>query len=482
MTENPIRKSSIAGSWYPDNPGVLQETISGFFQQVSDKSVEGTVIGLVSPHAGYAYSGQIAAHAYKMLREQSFDAVIVIGPSHRIAFQGVSAYDRGGYETPLGTVPVDSELAGRIKAASPLISITPYAHLQEHSIEIQLPFLQYVLGNFSFVPLLMGTQDRRTCEDLAAAIIKAVAGQRVLVVGSSDLSHFHDYDQALKLDMRALAHLEKMDADGFLNGLEAREFEACGGGPAAVTMMVAAGLGANRSKLLRYNNSGDVTGDRQSVVGYAAALFYDDRSSEKTPAGETTSGAETGLKDAEKRLLVNIVRATIEAKLSGRDASKLPELPAILKQERGAFVTLHKHGRLRGCIGYIEAHRPLYQAVEEMAVAAAFRDTRFPALTREEWPHITFEISVLSPLKEIKDIEEIEVGRHGIYIVHGRHCGLLLPQVATECHWDRLTFLQQTCCKAGLPLQAWKDEEAKIFIFSADIFGSEEKHNHNSEI
>jgi hypothetical protein len=228
---------------------------------------------LVVPHAGYAYSGQVAAYAYKLLLGRHFDAVVVIGPSHRVAFQGVSLFNEGGFETPLGVAPVDSNLAERIMAASPLIVVAPLAHLQEHSIEIQLPFLQYVLGDFSFVPLLMGNQDRRTCEVLAAAIIKAVGRKRLLVVGSSDLSHFHAYAQALLLDGRALAHLEKNDATGFLGGIEGGEFEACGGGPAAVAMMVASGLGASQSKLLCYANSGDVTGDRQSVVGYGAVVF-----------------------------------------------------------------------------------------------------------------------------------------------------------------------------------------------------------------
>jgi len=268
-----IRKSAIAGSWYPGSHLILRATIHDFLEEVPDESPGGTVIGLVVPHAGYAYSGQIAAYAYKPLRGQHFAAVVVVGPSHRAAFQGVSLFSEGGFETPLGVVPVDGKLAERIIAASPLIAARPSAHLHEHSIEIQLPFLQYVLGNFSFVPVLMGNQDRRTCEVLAAAILEAVGNKRLLVVGSSDLSHFHNYDQALLLDGRTLASMENNDAADFLKGIETGEFEACGGGPAAVAMMVAQGRGAVQAKLLRYANSGDVTGDRQSVVGYGALAF-----------------------------------------------------------------------------------------------------------------------------------------------------------------------------------------------------------------
>ena len=276
MTSDNIRKSSLAGSWYPGNPNILRTSIGDFFQRVPEELSTGNIVGLVVPHAGYIYSGQVAAYAYKMLQGHVFDAVIVIGPSHRLSFRGISIYDQGGYETPLGTVLVDSSLADRIKSESRLVAANPSAHLREHSIEIQLPFLQYVLGEFSFVPLLMGDQDRMTCEDLAAAIVKAVGQKKILIVGSSDLSHFHSYDQALKLDALALGYLEKMDAEGFLKGLEERQFEACGGGPAAVTMMAATTMGASSAKLLRYANSGDVTGDKQSVVGYGAAMFCTD--------------------------------------------------------------------------------------------------------------------------------------------------------------------------------------------------------------
>jgi AmmeMemoRadiSam system protein B/AmmeMemoRadiSam system protein A len=478
VTSDNIRKSSIAGSWYPDNPRILRTCLSDFFQRVAEESIPGNIIGLLAPHAGYIYSGQVAAYAYKMLQGHIFDAVIIIGPSHRFPFRGVSIYDQGGYETPLGTVPVDGHLADRIKAESRLVLTIPSAHVQEHSIEIQLPFLQYVLGEFSFVPLLMGSQDRKICEELAAAIVKAVGHKKVLVVASSDLSHFHSYDQALKLDRLALGYLEKMDADGFLKGLEEKQFEACGGGPAAVTMLAAQKMGASSTKLLLYANSGDVTGDKQRVVGYGAAVFCTDKRSEGMDMrGNMCEGAGLGLTAADKKLLLKIVETKIEAALAGKVFPELPELPEIFKQERGAFVTLEKKGQLRGCIGYIEARKPLYIAVAEMAVAAAFHDPRFPPLQQEEWPDITVEISILSPLQEIQDIKEIEVGRHGLYIVQGVRGGLLLPQVATNYKWDRLTFLQQTCQKARLPSNAWQDKQTKIFIFSADIIGADGEHN-----
>ena len=476
MTSNTIRKSSLAGSWYPGSTGILRTCISDFLQRVPEQVVPGDIVGLVAPHAGYIYSGQVAAYAYKMLQGLIFDAVIVIGPSHHFAFRGISLDNHDGYETPLGTVPLDGLLADRIRAESHLVSAVPAAHVPEHAIEIQLPFLQYVLGKFSFVPLLMGSQDRKTCEDLATAIVRAVGPKKVLVVGSSDLSHFHSYNQALQMDALALGYWAKMDAPGFLKGLEEKQFEACGGGPAAVTMLAAEKMGASRAKLLRYANSGDVAGDKQSVVGYGAAVFCTDKQSGGVEEVRVnmSEGAGVGLTAEEKKLLLNIVKTNIEAALAGKAAPELPELPAIFKQDRGAFVTLEKHGQLRGCIGYVTARKPLYLTVKEMAIAAAFHDPRFSPVQQKEWPDIRVEISILSPLKEISDIREIEVGRHGLYIVQGAQSGLLLPQVATDHAWDRLTFLRQTCHKAGLPTDAWQEKQTRIFLFSADIFDSEQ--------
>jgi MEMO1 family protein len=274
-----IRKSVIAGTWYPGSPKVLRADIEDFFRHAPDVKIDGSIRGLIVPHAGYVYSGRIAAIAYKIIERETFDAVLVLGPSHRVFFHGVSIYDRGGYETPLGVVPVDMALAHDIMAQSEIISYIPAAHSQEHSIEIQLPFLQAVLGKFRFIPLVMGEQDRDTCENLAESIINAIKGRNILIVGSSDLSHFHSYEKAVKLDSLVIKRVEKMDGRGLLEDLEKNLCEACGGGPAAVTMMVSERLGADRAKLLKYANSGDVTGDRSSVVGYASAVFYKSRDS-----------------------------------------------------------------------------------------------------------------------------------------------------------------------------------------------------------
>jgi AmmeMemoRadiSam system protein B len=270
---NALKKSIIAGSWYPGNPSILKRDIENYFNSVSSPELKGEVVGLISPHAGYMYSGQIAAHAYNLIRGKKYDVVIVVGPSHRVAFHGVSVFSRGGYETPLGIVPVDEGLAEEIKKISPIVADFPGAHLQEHSVEIQLPFLQIALGDFLFLPLVMGDQDVNTCQELAEAIYKASRGKKILIVGSSDLSHFYSYNVAKKMDAIVLDYLKNGDAIGLLKSLENGEVEACGGGPMAVSILVARMMKAEKAYLLKYANSGDVTGDKNSVVGYASAVY-----------------------------------------------------------------------------------------------------------------------------------------------------------------------------------------------------------------
>jgi MEMO1 family protein len=270
---NTLRKSAIAGSWYPGNPSVLRRDIENYFDLVPELKLKGEVVGLIAPHAGYIYSGKIAANAYKLVREEKYDAAIVIGPSHRVAFHGVSIFSSGGFETPLGIVPVAEDLAEKIKKSNSMIADIQQAHSQEHSVEIQLPFLQVALGDFSFLPLVMGDQDANTCHELAAAIYDATHGKKILIVGSSDLSHFYDYNTAKKIDAVALEYLKNGDASGLLRSLENGEVEACGGGPMAVVMLVAHMMNADKAHLVKYANSGDVTGDKNSVVGYAAAVY-----------------------------------------------------------------------------------------------------------------------------------------------------------------------------------------------------------------
>ena len=471
MRMEEIREPAVAGSWYSDNPEILSRELKGYLDNAIKGEIQGKIIALVSPHAGYQYSGLVAAHAYKLIEGKTFDAVVVVAPSHRALFKGASLYDRGGFRTPLGVVPIDEELSKRMMEKRKEIQFLPEAHAQEHSLEIQLPFLQVVLKTFKLVPIVMEPYwSWESCQYLATAITETVKGRNVLLIASSDLSHFHSYDKAVELDKMVLNHIERFDPEGLNRDLRQGRCEACGGGPILSIMLAAKALGANKGKVLKYLNSGDVTGDRSRVVGYAAGVFYKTAGGTEKMKEEKKVGVDLGLNEQEKKTLHQIAKTVVENKARGKAVPEFKVDSPILKENRGAFVTIQKKGQLRGCIGYIEGRGPLYQTVEEMAEAAAFRDPRFTPVTEKELADLNIEISVLTPLKKITDVNEIEVGKHGIYIKKGWYSGLLLPQVATEYGWDRQTFLEHTCNKAGLPSNAWKDKSTEIYIFSADIF------------
>jgi AmmeMemoRadiSam system protein B/AmmeMemoRadiSam system protein A len=469
-----IRESVIAGSWYPSSAPELRRQVEGFLGRVPAVDLPGRLTTLISPHAGFSYSGEVAAHAYKLLEKQKFETVVIIAPSHHARFSGVSVYDRGGFKTPLGLVPLDDELIATLEKRESRIRFIPEAHAREHSLEIQLPFLQVLMPGFKLVPLVMGEQNLAACRWLSDALADSIRGKSVLIVASSDLSHYHTYDQAKQLDQVVLDRVAAFDAEGLSRSLSDGKCEACGGGPMTTAMLAARRLGATNSRVLHYADSGDVTGNRtdpRGVVGYMAAALWEgpSKTSNVKPAHDKL-GADFGLTADEKAMLHRIARETIQAKCLGKAPPTFQGVSARLKEPRGAFVTLQKNGELRGCIGHIVAVSPLVETVSEMAVAAAFHDPRFAPLRADELKDLNIEISVLTPMKRVDTVDEIQVGVHGIYMVKGSRSGLLLPQVATEYGWDRLMFLENTCRKAGLPKDAWKEKETEIHIFSADVF------------
>jgi AmmeMemoRadiSam system protein B/AmmeMemoRadiSam system protein A len=471
-----IREPALAGSWYPGDPDILSRDVKRYLENAKKERVEGKIVALVSPHAGYTYSGQVAAYAYKLVEGMGFDSVIVVGPSHRYPFRGASLWAQGGFRTPLGVVPVDAELSKKMMDKWKEIRFIPQAHHQENSLELQIPFLQAALKPFKLVPIALEPDwSWETCQSLASAIAETVKGKNVLLIASTDLSHFHTYKTAVDLDRIVLNRIERFDAEGLNRDLKNNRAEACGGGPVVTIMLAARALGANKGQVLKYLNSGDVTGDRSRVVGYAAGVFYQSagggkKMKEEKKPEEKKVGVDLGLNEEEKKTLHHIAKTVIENKAKGKPVPDFKVESSILKENRGAFVTIHKKGQLRGCIGYIEGHGPLHHTIQEMAEAAAFRDPRFSPVKEKELSELDIEISVLTPLRRIKDVNEIQVGTHGIYIKKGWCSGLLLPQVATEYRWDRQTFLEHTCQKAGLPSAAWKEKDIEIYIFSADIF------------
>lgn len=466
-----IRESVIAGTWYPGNPDLLRGRITQFLRQAAIKPGSGKLVALIAPHAGYRYSGMVAAHAYKHIETRTFDTVIIVAPSHHVRFSGVSVYDRGAYRTPLGTVELDTDLIEVLKNSDPSIRHVPEAHQREHSLEIQLPFIQVLMPEAKLVPLVMGDQSPSACQRLARSLAGLVQKKSILLIASTDLSHYHSYRDAKILDNRILSHVNKMNIDGLGADLAVGACEACGAGPMLSVLMAARLLGADSCEVSKALNSGDVGGDRSRVVGYmAAACWRQDSPPGKSSAGEPSRRHAGRLTPEEKALLHRIARQSVEACLNNRQASLPKNLPARLQAPGGAFVTLRKNNQLRGCIGHVVARRPLAETVLTMSQAAATEDPRFRPVRRDEFPELEFEISVLTPLRLISDVNLIQVGTHGIYVRQGNRSGLLLPQVASEYGWDRLTFLEQTCRKAQLAADAWKDPTTQIFIFSAEVF------------
>jgi AmmeMemoRadiSam system protein B/AmmeMemoRadiSam system protein A len=458
-----VRKPVVAGMFYPTDPRELRSVVQGYIGNVGKVQIDGKIVALISPHAGYVYSGQVAAYAYKLVEGRDFDDVIVIAPSHRVDFVGASIYDGDGYETPLGIVPINKELSRRMVQQTKIIDYLPQAHSQEHSLEVQIPFLQSVLKGFSLVPMVMGpTWNLEVCQQLSQTLIKSLEGRRALIIASTDLTHSYSYRQVVAQDEILARHVGQFDIAGLEEDLRNRRCQACGGGPMVVAMMAARGLGANRVQVLKLTNSGDVTGKKSPgnyVVGYMAAALY--QASEKSPKGLT---------EEEKQLLHRIARRVIEDVARGKPVPGFTVESRALMEKKGAFVTLKEGGQLRGCIGHIIGNKPLYKIVGEMAAAAAFNDPRFNPVMEAELSNLEIEISVLTPLRRVKQLDEIEVGKHGILMRKGLYSGLLLPQVATQYGWDRKTFLEYTCLKAGLPKDAWKDRETIIYVFSAEVF------------
>jgi len=471
-----IRPPGVAGGFYPADAKQLQEEIDRLIAQAQAPEIRAPLVALISPHAGYMYSGGVAAYGYSLLKGREIKRVVVISPSHFEAFPFASVYDGDAYETPLGPVPVDKEFAKKLARSSRLIRLSDRGHRvvkgrAEHSLEVQLPFLQRVLGEFTLVPVVMGDQTYETCRALGVALAKLIEEPGTLIVASSDLSHYHPYKQAVKLDHKVIQAIEDWDYLSLHRSLEQRIWEACGGGPIVAAMMAAERLGANEVKILKYANSGDVTGDRSRVVGYVSIALV------KRAGDASTNGHQAAaftLSPEAKRKLLEIARKSVEmAVREGKRYECPPPGIPVLEQERGAFVTLKKRGRLRGCIGHTAPTKPLYLTVRDVAILAALEDPRFPPVRKSELDQLEYEISVLSPLHHVRDVQEIRLGRDGLVVKQGYREGLLLPQVPVEQGWDLKTFLRQTCVKAGLPPNAWRDETTDIFAFTAVVFGEE---------
>jgi len=473
-----IRPPAVAGAFYPEDASVLKQTVRQFLNDAEVTEVNGDIVGLWVPHAGYIYSGQVAAHAYKAVQGLTFDAVIIIAPSHRIYLNGASIPDWDAYQTPLGNVAVDQDLCNHIRKETQLVQCVKEAHRQEHAVEVQLPFIQTVLPGVPIVPIVVGQIKMKDCRDLAKSVAQAVKNKKVLLIASSDMSHYPCYQDACRVDGEMLKAVRSLDSDQVLEknqqlmreGIPNLSCTLCGMTALNLVMLASQYRGSDTVQLMPYANSGDVSGDYGRVVGYGAALFIDSVSGNFEKRGGVNL-EELKLSDEDKKTLFHIARESIRAALKREPMPEFNIENKILQEKRGVFVTLTNRGRLRGCIGRFDASLPLFQIVASMAAAAAVEDTRFMfnPVTLGELDALDVKISILSPLKKVESIDEIEIGRHGIWIKQGHRHGTYLPEVATEQGWNKEEFLSHCCAeKAGLPADAWKTG-AEIYIYASQI-------------
>ncbi len=474
----PVQRPVVAGSFYPADAESLAAVVEAMLAEVEPLGVR--PIALVAPHAGYIYSGAVAAQAFKQVQNQAYEVIVIIGTNHRRPdLDRVAIYPDGAFVTPLGEVPVDAGLAAELVEADERIIAERSVFAEEHSLEVELPFLQRLLPGCPIVPIMVGEPSWENVVALSDALVKALAGREALIVASTDLSHYPAYEDAVAVDGALLRAVETMDPqqvqtiihETMASGIPGLATCACGEGPLLVAMRAAAGLGANRATVIDYRNSGDTpVGERNQVVGYGAVMFWqgDEDPAPFLPPTPAASAPAVDLSAVEQDAMLGLARETLERFLAtGGFPSFRPGSSGLL-QVRGVFVTLRRAGELRGCIGSLLGQRPLYLEVQRSAVLAAINDPRFPPVTRDELPELELEISILGPMEPVTDVTTIQVGVHGLLIVQGDQQGVLLPQVPVEEGWDRDEFLVQVCRKANLPDDAW--QTAALYRFTAQVF------------
>jgi len=466
-----VKPCSGAGSWFPATAGALSDEVDRYLSSDTPDLPEHPV-ALIVPHAGYTYSGPVAGTAFSTLRDSGTRRVILLGVSHSTPLRGASVLRVDAYETPLGQIPVDPAARDALLDCSVVIE-QEAAHQGEHSVENQLPFLQRVLDDFSIVEVLVGELSARERDKLATVLNDLMDDETVLVV-STDFTHYGPnfmyvpFGEPVSTNLQtlndlALQEILQIDQPGWEEYLAKTGDTICGRNAVGLLLAVLQPWDDARGLRIAYDTSGRMTGDWSNSVTYASIAFWREG---------------TGLTEDEQQTLLRIARDSAATYLT--DGTELEidksryELSPRLLAPGAAFVTLRKKEMLRGCIGHVVAMAPLYQSVAQNAIQAC-RDPRFTStpVTSAELPELTVEVSVLTPMRRLLDTSNAEVGRDGLMMVQGPMSGLLLPQVPVEQHWDREEFLSQTCYKAGLPPDAWRDQSTEIYRFSAQVFSAD---------
>jgi len=473
-SDEKIKTPNVSGQFYSSNPERLSLEIEKYLKQADVEPIDKHVDVIIVPHAGYMYSGPVAAYGFKAASKNKYKTIVILAASHFVGFDGVSVWNEGAFKTPLGTVDVDEKFAKKLIDTNNKFYFEPKAFEQEHSLEVEIPFAQTVFDDFKIVPVIFGQPNFQTVKDFALSLHKIIGDRDdVLIVVSTDMSHYHDGKFAKNMDRRTLQAIEQFKTESLWKECRLRTMELCGYVPVTVALLYAQEKGLNKIDVLQYADSGDVTGDKSAVVGYASiAIYKNNDSGAKSPDAQKDKNEDIALTQDQKRNLLGIARKTIEQFVRTGKKNQVKETDPRLMQEEGAFVTINRQGRLRGCIGNILGRGPLYLTVRDMAIASCSQDPRFPPVQEKELKDLHVEISVLSKPKLIKNVDEIQLGVHGVIVGRGPfNQGVFLPQVATSTGWSKEEFLSQLCSqKAHLAADCWKDPKTRIEIFTADVF------------
>jgi AmmeMemoRadiSam system protein B/AmmeMemoRadiSam system protein A len=479
-----VLPSSLAGRWYPSNPAILENQVKGFLDKAEINKDIDNVMALILPHAGYPYSGQTAAYGVKNA-QRKYKRIVIIGPTHYVAMPDTLSLPKAThYETPLGQVPLDLEFMDKLLGYS-IFHNVPNAHTNEHSVQIELPFLQCSHTDFKVVPIVAGQCSLKTITK-AGEILKGLLDRETLVIASSDFVHYGPNfgyvpftqnvpENIKKLDLDAYKFIAALDYKGFLDYKRRTGTTICGYVPIAI--LLATLPPSAKSHLVAQTCSGEITGDFRNSVSYLSIAFSGDWPNQPEAKPDLKLD-ESRLSDEDKKQLLTLARKSLLHYLDKRqvlDTSELNiELSDAISENRAAFVTLKKNSQLRGCIGDLIPRQPLYKSVISNAVNAGFYDRRFLPLEKGEYDKITIEISALTPPVPVASPDEIRLGIDGIILRKEGRSAVFLPQVATEQGWNLEQTLTHLSLKARLKPDAWKNN-ASFLVFQAEVFGENEK-------
>ena len=485
------RRYLMTGNWYPASESALDAQLNQFFKKSTIKKIPGRVRALISPHAGFVYSGLCAARAYKQLENlKNIKRIFIFGVSHRGGFYGACVSDFSFNSTPLGKIPVDTVITKKLAREKFFMSNNSIMEY-EHSIETQLPFLQKTFKSqkYKIVPILFGRL-RKSDFKTIANMIKRYVDANTIIIASTDLTHYgrnfgyvpfktNIKNNLTKLDMGIIKKIQKMDFEGYHDYAKETGITMCGFVPVGVLLNIFPETKYS-TLLVDYYKSGDFNNDYSLSVSYASLIIHE-RGKKTKNKNVKKKNSPVELSSGEKNTLLTIARKTLNTYLEKKEYPEAVEnkhkITSSLKRRSGVFVTLRVKGHLRGCIGSIIGRKPLYQGVMENAVKAAVSDPRFKPVKTEELKNIDIEISVMTPLQRIDDYKKIRLGTDGVIIKKGYKQAVYLPQVATETGWNLDEFLSHLCQKAGLFYDAYKSKEMEFYIFQALVFEEKELKN-----